>query len=190
MVRQEDRPARRRAVILLDDRNATTAGPRSAGSFEWAVSAAASLANHFLAQGLTTHLVHAGERLSSPDAPETALEDTLEALALAERHAPEVFSRSVEEASDIASNGAFVAAIIAPLGGDVLGQVARVRAPGSRAVALVLDVGAPLVAGGPSALETAKALRDRGWSSIVVGNGLSVPQAWGLATTSMPVNRR
>ena len=46
MVRQEDRPARRRAVIVLDPRAGGHRGTGPSGSFEWAVTAAASVVAH------------------------------------------------------------------------------------------------------------------------------------------------
>lgn len=190
MVRQEDRPARRRVVILLDDRNVTDAGPRTAGSFEWAITAAASLVSHFLDQGLTTHLISAGERISSTNPDESALDDALESLAIAEMRAPEVFVATLEQAADVASLGALVVAVVAPMADPPLALLARLRSTGSAAIAMVLDVGRPRFEGGATATATEEALRDRGWSTVTVASGMSVPEAWRIATRSLTGVRR
>src|SRR5674476_144183 len=57
MVRQEDHPARRRAVIVLDSRAAGHQGAGAMGSFEWAVTAAASVAAMVTATGWSTCVV-------------------------------------------------------------------------------------------------------------------------------------
>src|SRR5690606_29326237 len=74
MVRQEDRPARRRAVLLLDPR--AGAFHRASEAFEWAVRAVASVAVHLAQDGYAVHVVGAG------DPSVTQLPAVLRALAL------------------------------------------------------------------------------------------------------------
>ncbi|WP_152203834.1 DUF58 domain-containing protein, partial [Georgenia thermotolerans] len=57
MVRQEERPARRRATLVLDSRARAHWGTDEDGSFEWAVSALASAAVHLGRQGWSLSLV-------------------------------------------------------------------------------------------------------------------------------------
>ena len=84
MVRQEDRPARRRAMILLDPRAGAHQGHGASSSFEWAVSAAASVVTHLAGLGYATHLicsetVHDGQAAMTTDA-----DHALDVLAEAE----------------------------------------------------------------------------------------------------------
>src|SRR6185436_20502300 len=57
MVRQEDRPARRRAVIVMDSRSSGHRGSGASGSFEWSVTAVASIIAHLTTQSYAVHLV-------------------------------------------------------------------------------------------------------------------------------------
>src|SRR5690606_26341429 len=80
MVRQEDRPAMKRAIVLLDSRESVH-GPTISPSLAWAVTMAASVVAHTERQGYAVHLITA-----SPDpgiGQETNRTATsLEALAL------------------------------------------------------------------------------------------------------------
>ncbi|WP_372430360.1 DUF58 domain-containing protein [Janibacter melonis] len=68
MVRQDEQPGRRRALVLLDNRASSHAGTGGGGSLEWSVSATASVATHLVAHGLETYLATADEA-SEPLAP-------------------------------------------------------------------------------------------------------------------------
>lgn len=68
MVRQEDRPAEARAMVLLDDRRSVHARRGRASSFEACVSSAASLVCHIASRGLAVGLLLASENLSDPPA--------------------------------------------------------------------------------------------------------------------------
>jgi uncharacterized protein (DUF58 family) len=59
MVRREEQPHHSRATILLDNRIGAHQGTGPASSFEWAVSAAASIGAHLNAHGFTLRLVTA-----------------------------------------------------------------------------------------------------------------------------------
>ena len=83
MVRQEDRPAKRRAVVVLDTR---AVGPRAArgrsSSLEWCVTTAASVTAHVVDAGYAVHLLTADpalrHRRRTTTSPST---DGLETLA-------------------------------------------------------------------------------------------------------------
>ena len=56
MVRQDEEPSRRRALVVLDDRGAVHAGTGSGGSFEWSVTAVASIVTLLLGDRFEVHL--------------------------------------------------------------------------------------------------------------------------------------
>ena len=83
MVRQEDRPAQRRAVVLIDPRPSAHGGTGVSSSFEWAITAAASVAVHLCDSGYAVHLVCA-ETVETSRAAETMTpEEILDVLAVA-----------------------------------------------------------------------------------------------------------
>ena len=57
MVRQEDRPAKRRAVVLLDCRASGHGGSGRGDSLEWSVTTAASVTAHLVDGGYAVHLL-------------------------------------------------------------------------------------------------------------------------------------
>ncbi len=185
MVRQEDRPAKRRAVVLLDDRDATLSGPRSAGSFEWAVTAVASICALLYREGLSIHLV-AGGSVSDSALDDLALDDLLEALAFARLDAPDTFAKSLSIASDRVGDGALIVAVTGPLTQDDALALARMRSAGSPGVALVMNLAGPA---DQASERTAAELRAHGWACALVDNGTSVPDAWQAATATMTARR-
>ncbi len=187
MVRQEDRPAKRRAVVILDDRETTPSGARTGGSFEWAVTAVASVSALLMRAGLAVHLVCGGTSTDAPSEEPYALDDLLEVLALAEPVPVDVFDRGLSVAADRVGDGAMVVAIVGPLAEHEAIALARLRSGGSPALALVMDLGG---AGSDVAVRTAAELSTGGWVSEVVANGTPVPSAWATLSSGMAVTRR
>ena len=93
MVRQEDRPARRRAAIVLDSRARGHSGSGSSGSFEWAVTACASVAAHLIEQGYAVHLVCDETAEDSQAAMALDVDPLLDVLAMAETGSDDQFGR-------------------------------------------------------------------------------------------------
>lgn len=182
MVRQEDRPARRRAVLLLDPRADAHRGEGAASSFEWAVTAVASVVSHLSAFGYAIHLVssetvHDGQAASTTE-PEAAL-DTLAVASLGASHQLEEL---VHAAHQVTASGGLVVAVVADRDEEALRHVASLRQPGSRGLALVLDTSSFGSAQGPrssSRAETfAELLHTAGWSATVVQAGTRVADVW------------
>ncbi len=183
MVRQEDRPARRRAVLLLDPRAGAYLGAGEA--FEWAVRAVASVAVHLAGEGYAVHVVGAGEPA------ETRLAAQLRALAVAEP-TTDGLTTQVREAHALTAEGAVVLAVVSDRHPQAVLSVPAVRSPGSLGVALVLDTAsfadvaaAPADDGGLAPVFTAA-----GWRTQVVRDGDSVPAAWSAATSGVGGLRR
>ncbi|HSN06459.1 MAG TPA: DUF58 domain-containing protein, partial [Candidatus Angelobacter sp.] len=66
MVRREEHPWRTRATVFLDTRAVAHRGDGAASSFEWAVSAAASMACHLARRGYAVRVVDADGTLLRP----------------------------------------------------------------------------------------------------------------------------
>lgn len=179
MVRQEDRPARRSCVVVLDP-----AFPRDhAGSaaFEWAVSAAASICVRMSQLGYvlrlaTTETLQTEQVLRDLD-PEEAL------ITLA----------GVAQGSDTDARGVFASAhdqlrlggvVVAILGDRPEGayEVAGLRQPGAAGMAIVVDVhsfrGQNLEVGERAADRAVAPLATAGWRTGVADSSTTVRQVW------------
>ncbi|HWI34004.1 MAG TPA: DUF58 domain-containing protein [Lapillicoccus sp.] len=206
MVRQEDRPARRRAMILLDPRASAHQGHGASSSFEWAVSAAASIVTHLAGLGYATHLVcsetvHDGQAAMTTDA-----DHALDVLAEVETGPDVELTELVRAAHPVTASGGLVVAILADQDEEALRQVASLRQPGGSGLAVVLDTptfaegargGSHIVrsardsgsaAGSPrapslAATAYAEVLHTAGWSVTVAGQGDPVPAVWSALTT-------
>jgi uncharacterized protein (DUF58 family) len=77
MVRREEQQWRNHAVLLLDTRRMAHAGDGAASSFEFAVSAAASIGVHLAAHGFDGQLVTDAGPVTGPGSFEDVLLDTL-----------------------------------------------------------------------------------------------------------------
>jgi uncharacterized protein (DUF58 family) len=200
MVRQEDRPARRRAMILLDPRALAHQGHGATSSFEWAVSAAASVVAHLAGLGYATHLicsetVHDGQAAMTTDA-----DHALDVLAEAETGPELELAELVRAAHPVTASGGLVVAILADRDEESLRQVASLRQPGGSGLAIVLDTatfadgargrsrtaretnGSPRAVGA-SASAYAELLHTAGWSVAVAAQGDAAHDVWSALTT-------
>lgn len=186
MVRQEDRPARRRAVLVLDARARAHRGTGAESSFEWAVTAVASVAAHLDAAGYAVHIATPETARAGTADLGSDLDTVLHALALAAPADEAAFEDTVHAAHAAAAGGALVVAAVAGWDPDALHRLASVRPPGSEAVALVLD--ADSFAGGRRRPDDAAGgvdapLRAAGWRTEVVRAGDGVRAAWDQVMT-------
>ncbi len=138
MVRQEDRPARRRAAIVLDSRARGHHGSGSSGSFEWAVTACASVAAHLAEQGYAVHLVTDDTAEDHRCATAMELDPLLDVLAMAGPGSDDQFEDVLHAAHPVTSSGGLVLAVVTSLDEEVARRVAslasaRRHRPGHRA---------------------------------------------------------
>ncbi|OLT39890.1 hypothetical protein BJF86_06515 [Serinicoccus sp. CNJ-927] len=180
MVRQEDRPARRRAVLLLDSRADAHPGTGMRASYEWAVSAIASVARHLVADGFVVHLL-ADETLRDGSAEhQVELGPLMDTLARVQPEEDARLDRVTAAASSFTSGGVLLIAAVVAHDDAALRSLASVRQPGSRALAFVLDparFGADQ--GGSSATDRPTGvLADAGWRTVTVGSHTELAQAW------------
>lgn len=182
MVRQEDPPARRRAVIVMDSRAAGHRGSGPTGSFEWAVSATASIAAHLNAHDYQFHLAS-----SETMAPEKAtqvvdLEDALASLAMAKLGASEKFDEVLRRAHPLTATRGLVIAIVTDHDETALRRTAALRPPDGTGLLVLLDTASFADPQAPASRVRTMALADiaagAGWKTCVAGPATSVAQAW------------
>ena len=188
MVRQEDRPVRRRAVIVVDSRANGHRGTGALGSFEWAVTAAASLTAHLFKHRYALHLV-SSETIAQGEATQTVqIDNALSSLALAQLGPAQGFEAVLHWAHPLTSAGGLVIAIVTDHDEAVLRRIAALRQPGGIGLLFLLDSdsfarGRP----GPPTDQTlalASVVAAAGWSTCVVGSSMTIAQAWGTVSAS------
>ena len=182
MVRQEDHPARRRAVIVLDSRTAGHQGCGTTGSFDWAVTAAASIAMHLADHHYALHLA-SNETVADGRTTQTIeIEDALASLAVAQLGAPQDFDDVLRWAHPLTSTGGLVIAIVTDHDEAVLARTAALRQPQETGLMILLDT-ASFASPRPEpptdrTLALAELAAGAGWSTCVAGSDMTVAQAW------------
>ena len=153
-------------------------GSGATGSFEWAVSACASIAAHLCESGYAVHLVCPETVDSGRVADTLQIDEILDVLATTALRPKSTDDLLLRAAQGLAATGGFVVAIVGPRGHEVTGRLASLRQPGTTGLALVLDSRAfgqtPATADGggggivgPDEVEPhVDALRLAGWRAI------------------------
>jgi uncharacterized protein (DUF58 family) len=135
MVRREEQRWRNRATILLDARSSAHMGTGAASSFEFAVSAAASVGVHTSQEGLTGQLITDSEIVRGGPFFQDSL---LETLAVIRPSARRDFSRAMKELRNSAAG--VIIAVTGRLSVAEAEQLAASRTEGSQGIALLLAV--------------------------------------------------
>jgi uncharacterized protein (DUF58 family) len=191
MVRQEDRPARRRAVMVLDSRASGHQGSGAMGSFEWAVAATASVAAHLSEHQYTLHLASNETTTEGLAAQAIELEDVLTSLALAQPGTARQLDEVLRWAHPQTSTGGLVVAIVTDHDEEVVRRTATLRQPEGTGLMFLLDTAsfARPQPGGPTDLTLAMAdmVTAGGWSTCVVSSGMTVAQAWDIISARSAV---
>ncbi len=183
MVRQEDLPARRRAVLLLDTRSSALPATDPRSGLEWAVSAAASIAVHLLELGYTMHVLTADNTSSSGVVDAEGHDAILDLLAEVGQCSDADFLAAERRAAALTQGGGLVVAVVGALDDDQARSVASLRRSGGHGIALVVaDSGkAPRDA---DVSRTATILTDAGWSALACTSRDTVAQKWGAVVGS------
>ena len=197
MVRREEQRWQDRAVLLLDTRRSAHAGTGPSSSFEFAISAAASIGVHLARAGLDGHLLTD----AGPVAGSAMFEDVLlDALSMITQSRNHNFTRTTAALSTI--EGGLLVFIGGRMTADAAREIAVARRDGRQGIALLLAVstwGATLdpddqaQSASPDAkqngrashdqrfVETAGAeavLRGAGWRVVSIGAGTPLAAAW------------
>ena len=135
MVRREEQRWQDRAVVILDSRRSAHAGTGPSSSFEFAVSAAASIGVHLARSGLDGHLLTDAGPLASPSMFEDVLLDALSVVSTSRNHD---FARATAALSTI--EGGLLIVIAGRLSADAAREIATARRHGTQGIAILLAV--------------------------------------------------
>ena len=177
MVRQDEEPTRRRALVVLDDRMSVHAGTGSGGSFEWSVSAAASVTTRLLSERFEVHLFLASDT-SGQVVPLEGIDHALDHLAAVQPSKVTSPQHILEALDDFGQHGGgLVVGILGAMDGEDA-EVCALRT--KNGAALVIDRGGFVgsSASSDSAQATALRLSQGGWRTAVVHPGDQLPGLW------------
>ena len=173
MVRREEHQRPDGAALFLDTRWCAHAGSGPASSFEFAVSAAASIGAHLSGEGLPAQVItEAGEI-----APRATFSDTtLDMLAVI---SPSQEASLGSGTTSLATAGGRLIAVTGRLSADDAARLAAARRGNAPAMALLLAVSA-WTSGGTcqDAARSAEILSAAGWRVVVVTAGTPLAAAW------------
>ncbi len=139
MVRQEDRPAKRRAVVVLDTRSVGHGGSGRSSSLEWCVTTAASVTAHVVDAGYAVHLLTADARADNGVHHDETLPEALESLARVGLGPEDGLRAVLHAANALTSQGGLVVYVGGPVGDDDARTLSALRQPGSAGAAMVVD---------------------------------------------------
>jgi uncharacterized protein (DUF58 family) len=186
-VRREEQPWQSRGAVILDTRTVAHRGDGAASSFEWAVSAAASVAVHLAKSGFTLRLVtDTGHELASAGHSTTGFSQAIvDELAVVEPS--RVTSLGVATAAIRREGGeGLIVAVLGAMGLNDAEQLTRLRSSSSTVgVVLLLDSQSWELSGGDDDAEPAEsytAPRDllvaSGWRVLEVHRGDLLTDVW------------
>jgi uncharacterized protein (DUF58 family) len=173
MVRREEHQWRNSASVFLDTRRSAHSGSGPSATFEFAVSAAASIGAHLSGEGFRTRLItDAGEI-----APRGTFDDTL--LDMLAVISP---SRDVSlgaGSSALASAGGQLIAVVGRLSVEDAQQLAASRRGNAPAMALLVAVSAwAMESAAADTTRTADILSAAGWRVAVITASTPLASAW------------
>ncbi|MFI7215414.1 DUF58 domain-containing protein [Micromonospora maritima] len=183
MVRREEQPWESRATVVLDTRAAGHRGEGPTASFEWAVSAAASIAVHLRQAGYKLRLVTGnGVDVGATEAGgEGLLLDHLAEVHLDRRGEITTLVQQVRQRAD----GGLIIALLGTVGTAEAELLAGLRGNGATCVAFLLDSNTWLNLPSKARAEAERAhgsaaltLLQSGWRVIGVEHGNRLPALW------------
>ena len=189
MVRREEQPWQARCTVLLDTRGTAHGGEGPGSSFEWAVSAAASVAIHLVQHGYFVRLVTdtgaqvGGGELAIDGRGADVEGAILDSLAVIDTSS----NASLRDAGASLRRGGgdgLLVAVLGSLAPEEARLLSRLRHGSTSAVAVLLDAqswGSPSRRGGPAASTaggSATLLRAAGWRVLPARAGDSLPELW------------
>jgi len=187
MVRREEQPFRSRATILLDARSSAHRGDGSGSSFEWAISAVASIGVALIRAGFTLSVLRdSGESLSRPGAvlTEGVLLESLATL-------PPGPAQGLDGAGERLRRDGLGGVLLAVLGALDVPQaqrLARLRTGSRVCVAVTMDTDSWAPGGARTRADALQrqgqveaVLSGAGWRVVPVTHGTSLSSVWPLA---------
>jgi uncharacterized protein (DUF58 family) len=185
MVRREEQPFQSRATLLLDTRAVAHRGEGPGSSFEWAVSAAASIAVALTRSGFALRLVSDdGTDLLPPLLPGTA-GAALDALAAVTAARSPTLEAATEQLRYNGVDGVLIA-VLGSMGHDDAERLARLRHGSSACVAVLINTetwsaGMSATRAADADRPSAELLGAAGWRVLRVSHGTTLASLWPLA---------
>jgi uncharacterized protein (DUF58 family) len=186
MVRREEQPWESRATVVLDTRVFAHRGEGPTASFEWAVSAAASIAMHLRHAGYKLRLVTgSGIDIDATEiGGEGVILDTLADVKLAQNGDIALLLEHVRRRSD----GGLVVGIFGSLTVSEAELLAGLRGNGATCIGFAIDSSTWVTMSDEDRQESdrenaaaALALVHAGWRSVPVKHGATLPNLWPAA---------
>jgi len=189
MVRREEQPWQSRATVILDTRRIGHRGSGLASSFEWAVSAAASIGSHLLRRGFSVRLItDAGASVSTTARSSTPSSEAegvlLDALAVVGPSSIGQLGHTTMSLPHDGSYGLLVAVlgVLTPTDAETL---VRLRQRATSGIAIVVDAPTWAMAKerapervAEQLAESVRLMRRGGWRVAVAQAGDQIPHVW------------
>ncbi|MFF3941200.1 DUF58 domain-containing protein [Streptomyces phaeofaciens] len=192
MVRREEQPQRSRCTVLLDTRAVAYDGAGPDSSFEWAVSAAASVLVHMLERGFSVRLLTdtgasvpgegADGFTGGGDGSADAAGLMMDTLAVVDHSDGTGLSRAYDVLRG--GNEGLLVAVLGDIDEEQAAVAAKMRQRSGGAVAFLLDTDAwgREPNGVPDPInrqeERLRMLREAGWTALSVPRGVSLSELW------------
>ncbi len=191
MVRREAQPWVARATILLDDRLAAHRGTGTRSSFEFAVSAAASIADHLAGRGFALRLVTGAGHQVSVTSPTLSRVTLLDELAVLTPTRHPTLGPGLERLGGEGDRGVVIA-ITGSLGAGEARALAALAGRRAPALALLLDTSSwsRSASGAPEEISLHRQraqLELGGWRTAVIRRGTPLEATWRLLAAGDPV---
>jgi uncharacterized protein (DUF58 family) len=190
MVRREEQPWEARATVVLDTRRQGHRGDGPTSSFEWAVSAAASIALHLRRSGYKIRLVTGGGTdldATEHDSDGALLDCLAEVTASATHDLPGLVERVRRRA-----DGGLIVAVLGSLGATEADSLAALRMSGTTCIALLIDSSTwlnlpePARADADAAHEASAIMLLRsGWRVVGINHGANLSLLWPQAARGL-----
>lgn len=189
MVRHEDQPEHRRALLWYDARLSAHHDIGRHSSFEWTISAVASIALlleelHYQLQGLGEHIA-VQRRTPTPLSADEMLHD----LALASRCTDAEHADLVSVATHAFARGSVLIGLFTDRPDPDLPGLLATGGHGRTSLAIVVDTEAyrtDSAEHGAGAQRVVATLRAAGWRAAIAGPGTGIPAAWQAVTDQYP----
>jgi len=175
MVRREEQPHQSRVTVLLDTRTGAHRGSGPSSSFEYAVSAAASVASHLADKAFVVRMLIDGQGSVDSSWHDRGISAPAEVETLLESLA--VITPSARGSFDFSSTDHTAAGLVVAILGETtpsdVASLAGLKTGATRALAILLDVSAWSRSGSggarlpASAEDQARLMRRQGWTVMV-----------------------
>jgi uncharacterized protein (DUF58 family) len=185
MVRREEQPWQSRATLLLDTRVTAHYGDGPGSSFEWSVSAAASIGVHLARHGYTLrYMTDTGVDIGGATFA-TAEPTLLDQLAVVEPSSRGSLAATAARMRSRSGGEGLIVAVCGTLSAEEAMALGRLRNSAAACIAVLVDTASWTALGPRAKAETEAAmdsgaalLRQAGWRVIVAKHGNTLASLW------------